>query len=559
MEKPWSKSWPKGVPESISYPEIPLFELLRNTAKKYPKKEAIIFYDKKITYKELDTLSDKFATALADMGVKKGDRVALFLANCPQYVISFFGGLKAGATLVPCNPMYKERELEHQLNDSGAETIVALGSIYKVVKNVREKTGLKNIIVTGIEDYMPLKGLATIIPRVSTMVSLYPDTINFLEMMDKYEPKPPEIEINPKEDLAVLQYTGGTTGVPKGAMLTHYNIMTNAIQVAHWSYSTEGKDVTMSVLPLFHIYGLTITMILPTYRAGTIILIPRFDLETVLKAVEKYKPNYFPGVPTMYVSLNEYSDIKKYKLSSIRYCVSGAAPLPFEVMKTFEELTGANLVEGYGLTEASPTTHSNPMDKRDKKRVGSIGIPYPDTDAKIVDVETGTKDIPLGETGELVIRGPQVMKGYWNKPEETEKTLRDGWLYTGDIAKMDEDGYFYIVDRKKDMIDVSGFKVWPTNVEDVLYEHPAVEEAAVIGVPHPYRGETVKAYIVLKAGYSGKVTEEDIINFCRERIAAYKVPRIVEFRMQLPKTLVGKILRKDLKEEERWRAKAEEK
>lgn len=548
LEKPWYRFWPKGVPKSIEYPNLALGEALRETARKYPENSAIIYFGARTTYKELDELVDKFATALQDLGVKKGDRVGIFLPNIPQFVISLYGALRAGAVCVACSPLYKARELEHQLNDAGAETLVAMDTLYSIVQETKERTKLRNVITTSPRDYLPPL-LRLLAPLKGVKSQKCPGALDFLSLMKKYGPDPKPVTVKP-EDLALLQYTGGTTGVPKGAMITHRNLVVNAGQCELQLPIRRGVDVNVSALPLFHIFGMTCAMNAPVLTGTTMLMIPNpRDPKAILKAITKHKASVFCSVPTMYVALINRPDISKYDLSTLRACLSGAAPLPVEVQKKFEQLTGGRLVEGYGLTETSPVTHVNPLDDPRKNRPGSIGIPVSDTDAKVVDLETGKKDLKLGEVGELVIKGPQVMQGYWNKPDETEIALRNGWLYTGDIAKIDEDGYFYIVDRKKDMIDVSGLKVWPREVEEVLYEHPAVKEAAVLGVPDPYRGETVKAYVTLKPGYEGKVTEEEIIKFCKEKIATYKAPRSVEFRTTLPKTLVGKILRRTLREE----------
>ncbi len=547
-EKPWFKFWPAETPKSIDYPEVPLFHILDNSASKFPNKTALVFYGKKLTFKQLEIASNKFAAALTDMGVGKGDCVAVYLPNMPQFVIAFFGALKTGAHITLCNPMYKARELEYLLTDSEASVIVALDMLYKNFEKIRGKTKVEKVITTSLKDYMPsLIGFLASFKGIKKIH--HPGTIDFIELLRKYPPKSPEVKIKPKEDIAILLYTGGTTGIPKGAMLTHFNLLTNAYQAKNWMPVKE-NDIILSVLPFFHVYGLTVDMNTGILAGATQILYPRFEVKTVLKAIEKYKVTIFPGVPTIYIALLNSPELTKYDLTSIRRCISGAAPLPEAVMHKFNEITKGNLVEGYGLTEASPVTHCNPLDDMKKVKPGSIGIPFPDTDAKIVDLETGTKTLPPGEVGELAVKGPQVMKGYWNKPEETAKALRNGWLLTGDIAKVDEDGYFYIVDRKKDMIDASGLKVWPREVEEVLYMHPAVKEAAVIGVPHPYRGETVKAFIVLKEAYKGKVTADDIKKHCRENMAVFKVPTEIEFREELPKSMVGKVLRRVLKEEE---------
>jgi long-chain acyl-CoA synthetase len=547
LEKPWFAFYPKQVPRSIDYPNITLSEALKQSAKNFPDIPAIIYFGRSISYRELDEMVDRFAAALQDLGVKKGDRVGIQLPNIPQFVIAFYGALRAGAICVACSPLYKARELEHQLNDAGVENLVCMDTLYPIVQEIRERSKLRNVIATSPRDYLPPL-LRTLSPLKGVKSYKCPGAIDFLSIM-KHEPNPKPVLVKPDE-LALLQYTGGTTGVPKGAMITHRNLVVNAAQCEVELPMRRGIDVNVTALPLFHIFGMTCAMNAPVLTGTTMLMIPDpRDPKGILNTISKYKATTFCSVPTMYIALINTPDIKKYDLSTVRACMSGAAPLPVEVQKKFEQLTGGRLVEGYGLTESSPVSHVNPLDDPKKNRPGSIGIPVPDTDAKIVDLETGTKDLKPNETGELVIKGPQVMQGYWNKPDETKNTLRGGWLYTGDIAKMDEDGYFYIVDRKKDMIDVSGLKVWPREVEEVLYEHPAVNEAAVVGVADAYRGETVKAYVTLKPGYQGKVTEEDIIKFCREKIATYKAPRSVEFRDSLPKTLVGKILRRTLKEE----------
>jgi long-chain acyl-CoA synthetase len=550
--KPWLKFWPRGVPQTIDYPDVPLFELLRNTAKRHPDHVAIVFLGKKITYKELDTLSDKFATALHNMGVKKEDRVALFLPNTPQYIISYYGALKIGAITTAISPLAKEREAEFQLSNSEAETLVCLDILYPIVKAVQERTRLKQIIVASIKEYLPpVKAfLGTLLKKVPSLkVARGPGVHFFKEVLAKYPAQPPEVEINPKEDLAALQYTGGTTGVPKGAMLTHFNLVSNAAMCAEWLQGKETEDVFLTVLPLFHIYGMTTSMNAPIYLAGTMILLPRPDLVEILKSIQKYRVTIFCGVPALYAALIAHKDISKYDLKSVKFCISGASPLPPEVQKKFIELTGGILVEGYGLTESSPVTHSNPLDPTMKTvKVGSIGLPWPDTEAKIVDVKTGKKTLRPGQIGELAVKGPQIMKGYWKMSEETEAVLRDGWLYTGDVGKMDEDGYFYITDRKKDLIKYKGYSVYPRELEDVIYEHPAVKLCGVIGKPKPVVGEIPKAFIVLKEG--AEASEEEIIKFVRERVAAYKAIREVEFRKELPLSLVGKVLRRKLREEE---------
>jgi len=557
LERNWLSSYPAEVPHTIDYPDIPLHQFLVDTAQEFPAKYSIHFLGKKIRYDQLLIYSYQFANALKSLGVKKGDRVALLLANSPQAVISYYGALMLGAIVVQNNPLYSERELEYQLKDSGAETIVTLDLTYPKVAKVKDKTSLKNIIVTSIKDYLPFPknllyplklkkdGQFVEIPKGKGIYS-------FLSFINGQSTEPVDVEINPSEDLALLQYTGGTTGVSKGAMLTHRNLVVNVVQESKWLYRAKrGEERFLGVLPLFHVFGMTTVMNCSIYMAGNMILVPRFNVDDLLETIQKEKPTYFPGAPTMYIAINNHPRVKEYNLSSIEACISGSAALPLEVQEKFEELTGARLVEGYGLTETSPVTHANPI--WGKRKTGSIGIPWPDVDAKIVDQNTG-EDIALGEIGELAVKGPIVMKGYWNIPEETDNVLKDGWLLTGDMATIDEEGYFYIVDRKKDMIIAGGYNIYPRDVEEVLYEHPAIQEAVVVGIPDQYRGETVKAYIVKKQG--AEVTEVDLLKYCKENMAAYKVPRLYEFRTELPKTLVGKVLRRALLEEEKEKGNA---
>ena len=557
-EKPWQRFYPEWVPKSIDYPEVPLDHLLRESARKHPDAVAIIFEGRKVKYKELDEAVDRLATALQDLGVKKGDKVAIFLPNCPQFVIAYYAILRAGGVVTAVNPLYTERELEYQLNNAEAIGIFTLDLLYEKVAHVRDKTGLKFVIVTSIKDYLPkVKAvLGTLLKKVPTArVEPAPGVYFFTDLLKRHPPEPKPVQIDPKEDLACLQYTGGTTGVPKGAMLTHHNLVSNAVAASYWLNAEEAREVHVGVLPLFHIYGMTTVMNSPIYKAGATILIPRFDAKKVLEAIHKYRATVFCGVPTLYAMLLDYPELGKYDLTSIKFCISGAAPLPPEIQKRFMEITGGVLVEGYGLTEASPVTHANPLDRTMRTvKIGSIGVPWPDTDAKIVDLETGEKELPPGEVGELVVRGPQVMKGYWKMPEETAQALRNGWLYTGDIAKMDEDGYFYIVDRKKDLIKYKGYSVYPRELEDVLYEHPAVKLCAVVGKPDPVAGEIPKAFVVLKEGATA--TPEELMEFVNKRVAPYKRIREVEIRSELPLSAAGKVLRRVLREEERKKAQA---
>ncbi|MCD6554820.1 MAG: long-chain fatty acid--CoA ligase [Anaerolineae bacterium] len=555
VEKPWLKHYEEGVPATIDYPDTVMPKILADTARKFPDQVATIFKGGRLTYRELNELVDKFTAGLQKLGVKKGDRVAIHLPNCPQFLISYYAILRAGGIVVPCNPMYVAREMEHQLNDSGAEVIITLSAFYPLIKQIRDETKLRHVIVAKIKTYFPglLKLLFTLLKEKKDghVVDISGDanTYWFQDVLGSAPAKPAPVDLA-WDDTAVLMYTGGTTGISKGAQLTHKNILVNAVQCKHWLKTAETAETILTTLPLFHSYGMTTCMNHGVYTASTLLLVPNpRDLKDVLETINKYHPTIYPGVPAMYVAINNDPGVLagKYDVRSIRACVSGAAGLPVEVQRKFEEITGGKLVEGYGLSEASPVTHANPI--QGENRVGTIGLPWPDTEAVIMDLDTGEKILPPGEVGELCIRGPQVMKGYWNMPTETANALRGGWLHTGDIAVMDEDGYFKIVDRKKDMIlGTGGFNIYPREIEDVLYEHPKVKEVAAVGIPVGEKGERPKVYIVLKEGETA--TEEEIIQFCRENLAPYKVPKFVEFRDELPKTMVGKILRRVLLEEE---------
>jgi long-chain acyl-CoA synthetase len=547
--KPWFSVYPENVPTRIDYPDVPLYALLDESAERYPQRIATVFLGKKTTYQALIEQVNKFANGLKKLGVKPKSRVAIMLPNCPQYVISYYAVLKLGAIVVQTNPLYMENELIFQLNDAEAEFIVTLDLLSNRINKIIDKTLLKQVIITSIKDALPFP-----------LNLLYPLSVKKQGLNMKVEPKPyismfnqllaanpgtftPE-KLEPKNDLAVLQYTGGTTGTAKGVMLTHYNLVVNAWQVKTWMPGIEeGKEIVLSVVPFFHVYGMTVCLNLGMLIGATNVMVPKFDINQVLKFINQDRPTIFPGAPTMYVGIINNPNVTKFDLTSIKVCISGSAPLPLEVQVAFEKITKGNLVEGYGLSEASPVTHCTPIYG---KRKPGIGLPMPDTECKIIHLESG-KTLPPGEIGELLIKGPQVMKGYWNRPDETKEVLEDGWLKTGDIAVMDEEGFFSIVDRKKDMIIAGGYNIYPRDVEEVLFQHPAVQEAVVIGVPDKYRGETVKAYIVLKENMSA--TQEDIINFCRERMAKFKAPTIVEFRSELPKSMVGKVLRRVLAEE----------
>jgi long-chain acyl-CoA synthetase len=524
------------VPKHLEYPTVPLYEILHKTAGTYPKKTAIVYDERDISYAELEIFSNQFANALIKLGVKKGDRVAIFLPNVPQFIIAYFGALKAGAIITTISPLHREREVEYQLADSGAKTIVALDSLYPILAKVNEKNLPKNIILTGIDDYGSKKHSYQNIPN----------NYSFQKLVSEAYQNPLNLKFDTFEDLAALQYTGGTTGVAKGAMLTHRNLLSNALAFAAWIRCTEAKETFLTALPLFHIYGMTTSMTVPISAAAKMVLLPKFEPANVLQAIEKHRVSVFCGVPTMYQALLANPEIGKYDLASIRVCISGASPLQPQVQKQFMKITGGLLAEGYGLTEASPVTHCSPVDKSMRTvKVGSIGLPLPDTEAKIVDLETGEKTLAQGERGELAVKGPQVMKGYWHRPQETAMVLHDEWLLTGDIACMDENDYFYVTDRKKEIIKSKDFSVYPRELEDILYEHPAVKLCAVIGKPDIFAGEVPKAFVVLKEGTS--VLGQDLMAFVNGKVATYKSIREVEIKKELPISSAGKVLKRLLK------------
>ena len=556
--KPWLDSYPPEISKSLDYEKIPLQEYLKRAGTKYPDKIAIHFMGKEITYKEFYDSALKYANYLRSIGIQKGDRVAIMLPNCPQNAIAFFGTLFSGAIVVQTNPLYTERELKYQMNDSGAKAIITLDILYPRVTNIVKETELEHVIVTGIKDYLPFpknKIYPFIQKReygISVKVEHRGMNHLFTEIIKISKPDPIRSEFDFDEDIAILQYTGGTTGPPKGVMLTHKNLISNTTMCNEWLYkANEGEETVLGVIPFFHVYGMTTVLILSVMLGNKMVLLPKFDAETALKTIDKQKPTIFPGAPTIYIGLLNHPDLKKYDLSSIKACMSGSAPLPLEVQEKFEKVTGGKLVEGYGLTETSPVTHSNFIWAKNRVK-GSVGVPWPDTDSCILGPDS-TEPMAPGEVGEIVIKGPQIMKGYWNKPEETEKSFRDGWFLTGDLGYMDEKGYFYVVDRQKDMIIAGGFNIYPREIEEVLYEHEAILECVAAGIPDAYRGETVKAYIVLKEGAT--VTEEELDKHCRAELAAFKVPHEYEFRTELPKTAVGKILRRTLIEEEKKKPK----
>lgn len=569
MDMPWLSFYEEGVPATLSYPDVPIDRILNDTARTYPFNTATNFIlsyllggsltvGGRLPYGKLDEYVNRLATALYQIGVRKGDRVAVMLPNSPQFVITFFAVVRLGAVVVNINPTYTSRELHYHLQDSEAETVVLLNLFWPRLREIQSDTPVRRVIVAYIYDVLPTPSRLLVAARqrrTKEWVRMKPEhnIFFFSRLLEKYGPTPPRVTINP-DDTALFQYTGGTTGIPKAAILTHRNVLANTWQTMHWVPDRKpGMERVMGAIPFFHVYGLTIGMLLAVAVGAELVMVPNpRPIENVMRVLQKERCTIFPGVPAMYIGIVNNPTVQAYNLQSVRGCISGSAPLPMDVQEKFDSLTGGRLVEGYGLTEAAPVTHCNPL--YGTRKAGSIGIPLPDVEARIVDMETG-EAIPPGDEriGELCVRGPQVMKGYWKRPEETRSTLDDGgWLHTGDICRMDSDGYFFIVDRKKDIIITSGFKVLPRDVEEVLFLHPKVQEAVVAGIPNDVRGdESVKAYIVPVPGSSPTV--EEMVDFCRLHLAPYKVPRMFEFRNELPKTMVGKVLRRALVEEEKAR------
>src|ERR671919_722845 len=548
-ERPWLQSYPPDIPHSLTpYPERPVWSLLEESAERYPDSPAVAFpvapMARRLTYRQLKAEAERFAGAMAAMGIGKGDPVGLLLPNCPQFVVAWFGLQRLGAVPVGNNPLYTQRELAHQLTDAGVEILVTLDLLYPLAGAVREAVGLKTVIVAKVGDYLgfPINKLAPLKQKREARHEGRPwppipadaAVTWWSDLMSRTYPEPPPLQVDAVNDVAALVYTGGTTGLSKGAMLTHHNLVSNALQTGAWfSDVKDGEEAILSILPFFHSYGLSAVMNVAISRAMKLILLPRFELKMALKAIDKEKATLFPGVPRIYIAINESEETSKYDLSSIRACFSGAAPLPVAVAEKFEAITGGGLVEGYGLTETSPVTHINPI--YGKRKFGSIGLPIPDTDCKIVDLDDPEKELPPGRQGELCIAGPQVMKGYWNRPEDTAEMIR----------------------VQKDMILVSGFNVYPTDVEQVLYRHPKIQQVCVVGVPDAKTGEAVKAFVVLKEGEPA--TEGEILGWARDEkhgLTGYRAPKSVEFRLELPTTMVGKVLRRVLLEEERQRAGA---
>lgn len=550
---PWTKYYDPEISAHFCPDSMAVHDLLSRAARNQAGRKAVFFQNWSVTYARFDHLAGVMAANLRKQGLRPGARVALLMPNLPQTMISYFAVLKAGGVVVMMNPLYMEKELLDQFTDSRAQFLITLDLLWPKVKVLRNKLSLKKIIVTSIADALafPLKQLYRLkawrqgseapVPKGDEQI------IRWARILRGRETHHHTVA-DAQHEVAMLQYTGGTTGVPKGVMLTHANLTSNVQQCLAMLPKLKTRQHTLlAVLPFFHIFGLTVCMNLSVALAATAIPFPRLVVDDLLKAVQKYKPSIFPAVPAIFVAMVQHKKLGQYKLSSIDYCISGSAPLPVEIMNKFQKITGAEIIEGYGLTEAAPVTHLNPLEGEHKP--GSIGIPIPGTEAAIVDMEGGAVPVPAGKLGELVVRGPQVMQGYWERPDETACTVRNTWLYTGDIATMDEDGFFFIVDRKKDLIISGGYNIYPRDVDEVLYEHPKIKEAVAVGIPHPTRGEIVKAFVVPR---EGEVLEQaEIIEFCAQRLAKYKVPRRVEFREELPKTLVGKVLRRALQQEER--------
>ncbi len=567
--RPWHKTYDPQVPHTLEpYPKIPLFGFLEQAARDYPNNTALIFKPRamkgaldgltsgKMTYRTLNELTDRLAGALAKLGVKKGDRVVIFMPNSPQFVIAYYGILKAGGVVVATNPLYAPREMENQFNDCGAELILTTSNFYARVKEVQLKTKINKVVVSHIREYMG-RFLKTLFPlnkhsAAEHKADLVAGDVWMQDLIAQNTPADrPKLDIGP-DDLALLQYTGGTTGIAKGAVALHRCLVADTLQIKAWVHDTQmGQEVVLAAIPMFHVYGMVAAMNFCMAAAGALLCVPNpRDLVNLLSAINVHHPTIFPGVPTMYNAINNYPDLSQYNIRSIRACISGSAPLMPETQAKFEKLTGGNLREGYGLSEAPTATHCNPLSGQN--RVGAIGLPFPDVDCKIMSLDEPDKELGVEEIGELVIKGPQVMQGYWNMPTETANVLRNGWLYTGDIARMDADGYFYIVDRKKDMVIAGGFNIYPTNIEKVIKEHPKVLDVAAAGIPDKYRGETIKVWIVQKPGET--LTEKEVMDFCRKNLAKFEVPTAVEFRQELPKTMVGKVLRRMLVDEEKKKA-----
>jgi long-chain acyl-CoA synthetase len=556
-EKPWLKFYPAGVPETIEIPDKSLPQVFDEVAARYSGKDAIIFYGNKISYGKLKEDVDRFATALHGLGVGKGDKLALYLLNSPQFIVAYFGALKAGATLTPISPVYTSIEIKHQLQDSEANNIICQDFLYDNVERAGVK--LKNVIITEIGEYLPAsKRLLgkSILGRYGKTEPMSPKVIEslglhrFQNLLRKYPPNPPAIEINAREDIAVLPYTGGTTGMPKGAVLTHRNLLASQMQCRAFLPTLEdGREVVPALLPFYHIYGQVVVMLNGLAMGATLVLFTTPDLDEVLESMEKYKATTFFSVPTAYQFLKDYDKTGRFNWKDLKIITSGADTLHESTIKEWERRTGSKIQEGYGLTECSAVSHLNPLGR---SKIGSFGVPLPNVTAAVANYETN-EFVPAGEIGEMLLQGPNIMKGYWKKPKDTQDAVIEidgkAWLRTGDLVRMDDEGYFFFFDRKKDMIKYKGYSVFAREVEEVLHQHPQVKAAGVLGVPDPTVGQVVKAIVVLQPEARGKLSEEEITKYCAEKLAHYKVPKIVEFRGELPKTDVGKVSHRELREE----------
>ncbi|MEW6264703.1 MAG: AMP-binding protein [Thermodesulfobacteriota bacterium] len=556
LTKPWLKFYPEGVPEKVETPSFSVPEIFDQVAEKYGGKTALIFYGKKISYTGLREAADRMATALAELGVSQGDTVALYLLNSPQYVIAYFAALKLGAKVTPISPVYTSQEVRHQITDSDAETVICEAML---LDNVRQ-SGVtpRRIVVTNVAEYLPtLKKLvnklapgrtrtASAGPGISGQAGLY----SFQDLLKKHPPRPPRVTIDPRRDIAALPYTGGTTGRPKAAVLTHFNLVSLQAQAtSFWPFFEEGREVIIAFLPFFHIYGQVVLMLAGLTQGQTLVLFTTPDLEEILEAVERYQASTFYGVPTLFEHLKEYDRTDRVNWKRLKMIACGADTLHEATVQGWERRTGTRILEGYGMTETTAVSHASPFNR---PKTGSFGVPLPGVLAAVVDVH-GDEFKPVGEEGELILHGPNIMREYWKRPQETREALIElegrTWLRTGDLVRMDEEGYFYFVDRKRDLIKYKGYSVFARHVEEVLYQHPQIKAAGVVGVPDPKVGQTIKAYVVLQSEARGKVSEEEIIEFCKKHLAHYKVPKIVEFRGELPKTDVGKVSRRELREE----------
>jgi long-chain acyl-CoA synthetase len=549
-DRPWLEHYDDGVPFTLDYPEVPLFHFLEESSRRYPDTPCTIFKGAKISYREMNEITDRLAAGLASIGIKKGDRVGIFIPNTPQFVMAYFAIMKIGGIVVATNPLYSPREIKHQANDSGIEVMIVMSNFYDRIKSVQSETKIRKLIVTNIKETLPpiTAFLFTLLKekKGGFRIDLAEGDLWMQDLISPYAPADrPDVDVGPNDD-AVFQYSGGTTGTPKAAVALHRNLVANTLQIRNWMPTCQdGKEVFLMSIPLYHVYGMVAGMNFALAAGGSLVMVPDArDIKDTLENLQKYKATIFPAVPTLYNAINNWPDVVagKYDLSSIKACISGSAPLMRETKEKFEAITGGVVFEGFGLSETPTATHCNPLLGINK--TGSIGMPLPDVDARIISLDDEVSVLHTGEIGELVIKGPQVFKGYHNMPTETQNALREGWLYTGDIASMDEDGYFYIVDRKKEVIKPGGFQVWPREVEEVISDHPKVFEVGVAGIPDPKRGETVKAWVVSQPGKT--LTTEEIREWCKDKLAAYKVPTQVEFRSELPKTTVGKILRREL-------------